>query len=533
VAFGNLEGKREFLWMVDGTNYGWGTRLIRIPNYSAAMQRWRGRLTQTRDTVTFADADQAIITALDASGKVLDYPFSLCGRLDAESYATLFTGVCKSYGWDAGITEMSIANRFEELRSGRFQSNYRHLDYYDMSPLRVEALNGTEVVLNGALKIDAGGAIVYDQSQDNVVFLATNSILAFDASDDPSSVSDPWEFAIAGFPNEVDAGTATSIAMRINVETAAGQNDYIYTPEDKLFVGIPQTLIREFLGGTCTDVGWTEGTDFAMGTTSVLDQVELRVPINYRANADISVLSVLDHICETTLISAWPDRDAVVHFVPHTQANLSLPSDGTMSRETGFRSLSYGYDSENIVTTVELYYGYNADADSELNEWGGHKTFTVPSHWPSQLAIERTRSIQARYLFHPDVARAMAVRILSRHFKGVPQLETDSLPTAATITIGDIETITYSLLDANNAYYEVTSIRDGWERDGITVTLQAATALYVQLGFGLWEDSSWGVDHAVSATSTFGFGDGSLGGAVGTCRGISESLYGSTWRWAG
>ena len=533
MAFGQLVGSREFMWYWDGVNHGWGTRLVNIPNYAAGMQRWRARLTQTRDTVTFADTDRVLIGALDTAGTAIDDTFALYGRLDAESYGTLFTGVCKGYSWNAGVLEMSIANRFEELRSSRFQSNYRHLDYYTVDELQVEALNGTEVVLNGSLVLDRGGAMAYDQATDESVFLATNSILVFDASDDPSSVSDPWEFTIAGFPHKGNESFATSIAMRLNIETAAAHDDYIYTLEDRMFVGIPQTLIRAFLTGTSTDVGWTEGVDFVMGTTSILDQVELTVPISYRANSDISVLSVLDHICETTLISAWPDREAVVHFVPHMQIDASGPSDGTLSRETGFRSLRYTYDSEEIVTTVELYYGYNQDSDSALNEWGGHKRFDVPAHWPDQIDVQRTRTMEARYLFDPDVARAMVLRILGRHYRGVPELELDCLPTAATIAIGDVETITYTLLDVNNAKYEVTSVRDGWEADGIRLILQAGTMIYESSGFGLWEDSAWGVDHAVTGTSKFGWCDGTLGAAAGTCNGIDLDIYGSTWRWGG
>ena len=534
MAFGMLTGNREFMWYWNDTNHGWGTRIIKVPNYAAGMQRWRGRLTQTRDNITFDDTDGALIAALDDSnGKALEHEFTLYGRLDTESWGTLFSGVCKTYAWNAGVLEMGIANRFEELRSGRFQSNYEYLNYYDMTPLRVQALNGTEVALKNPLVIDRGRAIAYGTETDIVRFLATNSILVFDASDDPSSVSDPWEFTVAGFPQKEGTITATSIAMRLNIETAVGQGDYIYAPEDKTFTDTPQTLIREFLSGTSTDIGWTEGEDFVMGTTSVLDQVELTVPVNYRANSDVSVLSVLDHICETTLISAWPDRLGTCHFVPHTQLDLSDPPDGSMNRETGFNSLRYNYDSEEVVTTIDLYYGYDSDADSALNEWGGHKTFAVPSHWPDQLAIQRTRTMQARYLFHPDVARAMSLRILGRHFKGVPQLELQCLPTAATVTIGDIETITYTLLDLDTAYYEVTAIRDNWESDTIAVTLQAGTTIYEALGFGLWEDGDWGVDHAVSGTSKFGWGDGVLGGAVGTCNGIDETMYGSTWRWGG
>lgn len=533
MAFGKLEGNREFVWTWEGDNDGWGTRIIRVPNYSAGMQRWRARLTQTRDTVSFADTDQAIITALHDAGTVIDDTFALCGRLDDESYATLFTGPCKDYWWENGITEMSIANRFEELRSGRFVSNYRHLDYYTIEPLMVDALDGTEVVLNGSLVVNRDGVIAYDQDTATTVFLATNSILVFDSSDDPSSVSDPWEFAVAGFPHEEDESFATSIAMRLNIETSASAGNYIYTPEDKLFVGDPLTLMREFLSGTSTDVGWTEGVDFEMGTTDLLDQAELRVPVSYRANSDDSVLSVMDHICETTLISAWPDRDAVVHFVPHTQVDLSEPSAGTLSRETGFKNLRYGYDSDEVVTTIELYFGYNSDSDSALDEWGGHKSFDIPGYWVGQTGVARTHSVHARYLFHPDAARAMALRILSRHFKGVPQLELDCLPTAATITIGDIETITFTLLSLNNAYYEVTSIRDDWENDSIRVVLQAGTTLYDALGFGLWEDSDWS-DHAVSGTSTCGWGDGTLGETdIGTCNGIDTDTYGTTFRWGG
>ena len=533
MAFGKLVGSREFMWYWEDTNHGWGTRMIRVPNYAAGMQRWRARLTQTRDTVTFDDTDRALIGALDTAGTAIDDTFTLYGRLDAESYGTLFTGVCKGYSWNAGVLEMSIANRFEELRSGRFQSNYRYLDYYTMEPLQVEGLNGTEVVLGGSLVLNRGGAMAYDHATDESVFLGTNSILVFDANDDPTTVSDPWEFTIAGFPHEPDETFATSIAMRLNIETSAARKHYIYTPEDKLFVGVPQTLIREFLGGTCTDVGWTEGSDFEIGTTSVLDQVNLTVPINHRANTDVSVLSVLDHICETTLISAWPDREAVVHFVPYIQIDTSLPTDGTLSRETGFKDLRYNYDSDEVVTTIELYYGYSSDADSALDEWGGHKTFTVPAYWPGQTGVERTRTIQARYLFHPDVARAMSLRILGRHFRGVPQLELGCLPTAATVTIGDIERITYTLLDVDGASYEVTSIRDGWEQDAIRVTLEAGTAIFETTGFGLWENSAWGADHAVTGTSKFGWCDGTLGGAAGTCNGIDQDVYGSTWRWGG
>lgn len=534
MAFGKLEGNREFLWFWEGSNDGWGTRVMRVPNYAAGMQRWRARLTQTRDTVSFSDADRVIITALDAAGTVIDDTFALCGRLDAESYATLFTGVCKDYSWENGVVQMSIANRFEELRSGRFKSNYQALNYYNGTALLVDALNGTEVVLNGSVVLNRGGAMAYETVEEPV-FLATNSILVFEASSDPSSVSDPWEFAIAGFPHMEDENFATSIAMRLKLDTAAGAGNYIYTPEDKRFVGGPQTLIREFLSGTSTDVGWTEGSDFEIGTTDVLDQVELEVPINYRANSDVSVLSVLDHICETTLISAWPDRDALVHFVPHTQVDLGLPSDGTLSRETGFKNLRYGFDSDEVVTTIEMSFGYGSDSDSALDEWGGRKSFDVPAHWPNQSGVSRTRNVQARYFFHPDVARAMALRILGRHFKGVPQLELDCLPTAATVTIGDIETITFTLLDVNNACYEVVSIRDNWGDDSIQVVLQAGTTLYDVLGFGKWEDSSWKTNsHAVSGTSTFGFGNGTLGAAdIGTCNGIDEDTYGSTFRWGG
>ena len=533
MAFAKLEGKREFLWLWEGADSGWGTRMRRVPNYAANMQRWGARLTETRDTVSFRDEDRAIVTALDAAGTVIDDMFALCGRLDSESFATLFTGVCKDYHWENGVAEMSIANRFEELRSGRFRSNYRTLEYYTGEQLQVAALNGTEVVLNGSLVLNRGGAMAYDTGPDDLVFLGTNSILVFDSSSDPSTVTDPWEFAIAGFPHEEDEPFATSIAMRLPIETAAGVGNNIYTPEDKMFVGDPLSLVREFLAGTSTDVGWTEGVDFVMGTTDVLDQVELQVPINYRANSDVSVLSVLDHICQTTLISAWPDREAVVHFVPHTQIDLELPSDGTLGPDTGFTNLRYGYSSDDVVTTIELYFGYDASANSALDEWGGHKSFEVPEYWPGQTGVERTRSLQARYFFHPDVARAMSLRILARHFRGVPQLELDCLPTAATVTIGDIETIYFTLLDVNGASYEVASIRYGWENDSIRAVLQAGTSLYNLLGFGEWEDSSWS-DHAVSGTSTFGFGDGTLGESdIGTCHGIDEDRYGSTFRWGG
>ncbi|MBU8871388.1 MAG: hypothetical protein KOO60_11040 [Gemmatimonadales bacterium] len=533
MAFGKLEGNREFLWFWEGANHGWGTRIMHVPNYAAGMQRWRARLTQTRDTVSFDDADKALITAIDAAGTVVDDTFALCGRLDSEAYATLFTGVCKDYSWENGVLEMSIANRFEELRSGRFQSNYRDLRYYTMDKLQVAALNGTEVLLNGSVVLNRGGAVVYDSGPSDDVFLATNSILVFSSVADPSTIDDPWEFAIAGFPHLEDENFATSIAMRLSIDTAAGIGNYVYAPEDKLFVGSPQSLIREFLGGTSTDVGWTEGDDFVLGTTDVLDQVELRVPVSYRANSDASVLSVLDHICETTLISAWPDREAVVHFVPHTQIDLALPSDGTLSRETGFKNLRYGYDSDDIVTTIELYFGYDSDANSALDEWGGHKTFEVPAHWPGQTGVERTSSMKAKYFFHPDTARAMSLRVLGRHFKGVPQLELDCLPTAATVTIGDIETIYFTLLDVNGAYYEVASIQDGWENDGIRVVLQAGTSLYDLLGFGEWEDSPWS-DHAVSGTSTLGWGEGTLGDdALGTCNGIDVGRYGTVFRWGG
>jgi len=533
VAFGALQGTRQFLWFWEGANTGWGTRIIKVPNYAAGMQRWRAQLTQTRDNITFSDTDKLLIGALHAAGTVIDDTFALCGRLVGESYATLFTGVCKDYWWENGELSMSIANRFEELRSGRFVSNYQSLHYYNWNRLQIGALNGTEVVLNGSLVLNRGGAMAYGTATDDVIFLGTNSILVFDASADPADIVDPWEFTIAGFPNIEGQSFATSIAMRLNIDTAAGVGNNIYTPEDKMFTDGPQELIREFLSGTSTDIGWTEGVDFVMGTTGVLDQIELSVPINYRANADVNVLSVLDHICETTLISAWPDREAVVHFVPHTQIDLALPSAGTLSRQTGFKNLRYGYDSEEVVTTIELYFGYDPESNSDLDEWGGHKTFPVPAHWQGQTGVERTRTLQAKYLFHPDVARAMSLRILGRHFKGVPQLELDCLPTAATITIGDIETITFTLLDVNNAYYEVTSIQDDWAGDSIRVVLQAGTTLYDVLGFGLWEDSSWS-DHAVSGTSKFGWGNGTLGNvAIGTCNGINESLYGSAWRWSG
>ena len=532
MAFGKLEGSVQFLWTWDGADQGWGTRIIRAPNYSAGMQRWRARLTQTRDTVTFDDADRALIAELDAAGTVIDDTFALCGRLAGESYATLFTGQCKDYGWENGVLSMSIANRFEELRSGRFVSNYRHLDYYNIEPLRVEGLVGTEVTLNGSLILNRGGAVAYDQASDNAVFLATNSILVFNSSADPSTVTNPWEFAIAGFPHEEDVGHATSISMRLKIDTAVESDNYIYTPEDKEFIASPLALVREFLSGTSTDVNWAEGVDYVMGTTTVLEQVELRVPINYRANSDVSVLSVLDHICETVLISAWPDREAVVHFEPQVQVDLTQASDGTLSRETGFENLRYNFNSDEVVTTIELFFGYNTAADSMLDEWGGHKTFGVPDHWPGQTGVSRTRNLKARYFFHPDVARAMSLRILARHFKGVPELELDCLPTAATVTIGDIETIYFTLLDVNEAYYEVSSIRDGWDTDRIRVTLQSGTALYDFLGQGYWEDSSWS-DHAVSGTSEFGWGDGTLGDTdIGTCNGIDVSKYGTTYRWA-
>ena len=533
MAFSALEGQRQFLWFWDGVSTGWGTRIVKVPNYAAGMQRWRAQLTQTRDNITFNDVDQLLIGSLHAAGTVIDDTFSLCGRLVGESYATLFTGVCKDYWWENGELSISIANRFEELRSGRFISNYQSLHYYDWERVQIAALNGTEVILNGSLVLNRGGAVAYGEATDDVIFLATNSILVFNATADPAGVVDPWEFTIAGFPNVETENFATSIAMRLNIDTAAGVGNNIYTPEDKMFIGGPQALIREFLGGTSTDIGWTEGVDFVMGTTDVLDQVELGVPINYRANADVSVLSVLDHICETTLISAWPDREAVVHFVPHTQIDLALPPDGALSRETGFTNLRYGYDSEEVVTTIELFFGYDSEGNSELDEWGGHKTFTVPAHWPGQTGVERTRTLQAKYFFHPDIARAMALRILGRHFKGVPQLELDCLPTAATITIGNIETITFSLIDLYNAYYEVASIQDDWAGDAIRVVLQAGTSLYDALGFGFWEDSSWS-DHAVSGTSTLGWGDGTLGAAdIGTCHGINVGKYGTTWRWGG
>lgn len=533
MAFGNVEGVREFRFYWNDTDHGWGTRVNRVPNYAAAMQRWRGRLTQTRDTVTFDDSDQLLIDALDSAGTAIDDTFALVGRLDAESFATVFTGVCKEYHWENGVLSMAIANRFEELRSGRFQSNYVALNYYNAGQVTVESLVGTEVRLTDTLTLNAGGAVAYGATPEDAIQLGTNSVITFGTQTDADEISDPWEFAIAGFPHKEGEPVATSIAFRINIETAVMAGDYVFGVEDKQFVGDPLTLIREFLGGTCTDVGWTEGVDFEMGTTDVLNQVELTVPVNYRANSDVNVLSVLDHICETTQISAWPDREAVAHFDPYTSVDLTATPDGSLNRDTGYKNIRYSYNTDEVITTIELYFGYASDSDSALDEWSGHKRFTVPDYWPGKLPVDRTQSVEAKYFFRADVARAMAFRILGRHFRGVPELSADCLPTAATIRIGDIETVTLDLLDVDGAYYQVASIRDDWERDSIRVVLYSGTALY-DIAAPAWEDSDWDTSpsHVVTGTSTFGWCDGTLGGAVGTCMYIDQAVYGSVFRWA-
>jgi hypothetical protein len=526
----------SFLLSWEGENSGWGSRVTKVPNYSANMQRWRGRITQTRDRVILDDSDQALLTELDNSGTTKDSVFSLAGCLDGETYATLFTGVCKEWRWINGKLHLDLANRFEDLRSGRFVSNYIPLKHFDMSSVQVDSLSGTDVVLNQDGIIAQNQMVFWNDGLSDPVFLATNSILMFNSAADPSSLEDQWEFSIAGFPRQNESDLyGSAIAMRLEIETEVEAGWNIHTVEDQVFVADPLTLIREFLSGTCTDIGWTEGVEYEIGTTSILEQVELTIPITKRVNTDASVLSVLDHICEQTLISVYPDREGVVHFKPQVQVDLTAPSDGDMGT-AWWKAGEYLESTDEVVTTIELFFGYNAGSGDVYETWGGQKTFKPPDFWPAYTDLDRTRTFEAKYIFHPDIAKAMSLRILARHFRGVPQLEIKALPTSATVQIGDVETIYWSLLDVDEDRYEVTSIRDDWDGGEITVTLQQGTTLYDQLGFGKWEDSDWEVtpDHAVTGTSTLGWGDGTLGETnIGTCNGINVDMYGTTWRWAG
>lgn len=539
--FRSLVGKVVYQFMWEDVDTGWGTNIIKPPNYMGGMQRWRGQLTETRDTVTFADEDKSIIGSLNAVGSVVDSKFWLYGQLDGEGgYGSLFAGLAKNFSWRDGITTLELGNPFEKIRSGRFISNYLTAMNFEGDAYRIAAIAGTDVILNNPLTLDRGNAVVYlyeDGAGLYPFWLGTNAIVAFDQTASGPSVEDGWEFAIAGFGPETDDGVTDRFQLSIELNRGvAAEGNYLFAVKPKTFVGSPMTLIREFLSGTSTDIGWEEDADFVVNDSDIFNQAEYSLTINYRANQEVSVLSYIDDICENALISMWVDRAGIAHVYAFRNIDLGSPPTGTISKDRDFTAgFQWSYNSDDIVTVIDMWYGNNPEAGSPLGEWTAHKKFTVPDFWPGILPdVVRTRTLQTKLIEDPDIARNTALRILGRHFKGVPEIEVNGLLTLATVNIADIELMDFPLLDVAGAYYEVADIRDDLEGCRINVRLQSGTALYQWLGLGAWEDSPWSStsDHAVSGTSTFGWCDGTHGVSVGTCEGIDAMKYGSTYRWA-
>jgi len=529
-------GTVEFLFRWGGRDTGWGTNIVTPPSYNAKMQHWSGRLSQMRTSVVLSDPDGAIRGTLSASGTTIDGAVGIFGRLVGESWGTLWRGQGKGFTWEDGLLTWQLGDGMDALRGGRFVSNYYACRDEDHAALSVESVAGSSVYLSSSIYTEDDTAVVYSLSsgEGRPVRLSKDDSLVFDPKVVPGYITNAWEHKIKGFgisggsnyTNRIDFSTDMSLA-------AIAVGDNIFGIEPQRFVGDPMTLLRAFMSGSCSDVGWVENTHYEVEDTDIFNQTELEIEVNSSGERDVSVLSYIDEVCKAGLISVYPARSRAMQIKAYRPRSLTEASDGTLVGTTDLvPSLSWGLSDDDLVTHAMVYYGYSPNSNSPYGRWKGRIDLQPLSHWPhAPIEATRTREIRMKAVSSPDVARIMGQRILARHYRNMPTLKCNAILTAATVSIADQETIVFPLDGVDGERFEVVSIRDALSDGRISLDLLSATTLYQGQGAGAWEDSVW-CEHDVSGTSTFGWADGTLGVSAGTCQKIDADEYGTVFRWS-
>jgi hypothetical protein len=561
---GTGEALPTFGSIVQDIGFGWAIRpnIEEYTELNDRMMNWgqvRRKISNSQtgfsggaDSVLIADTDQAVWGSFyGAAGsnplwkKVSIKPYAISSLYGTVSgNYPVFTGRIIEVHSKNNTVKLGLFDEIDRISKGKF--------IWDYTPLKTTedgTLYGTVVSVNGS-------AVIIEETPNDTL---RKTILNTDLNKAPTSFNagEKWRrlgnLGLTGtdyiYPGDLlkfsgtdlaaaDAGSVllnarsyrvgegsffvdrnrtgtfgTLILNAVGLDVKPG--DFVYKEKPLWFRGHPAEVIRQFLVGSNTTLGF--GTNIIneshySAATSWCPQFYVESLIEDKSEG--AIVNAIKHLSKITQAVYFFDINGSFVWMPNrprTRDSLDVVAGdywgtvygGTEGTGNMFNA-EWGHSADGVLTDVEVRYSYNHLEDERFGQWKAQVTRQNLGAATGNNGLRIHGTIETPWVVDADTAVYVAENYLREHATARPTYTFDTSLYGIEQDLYDLLTLTHRTGSMSKAAWSVGDVRYAIDEDQISFTLYDVSHLYFGAGYGYFMAGS-GTD-SVSGTSKSGWG---------------------------
>lgn len=550
--------------IVQDIGFGWAIRpnIEEYPELNDRIIQWgqvRRKISNAdtgfaggADSVLIADTDQAVWGSFYGAGvvsplwrKVSLKPYAVSGLHGTVSGNNpIFTGRIIEVSAKNSAIKLGLFDEIDRVSKGKF--------IWDYTPLKTTE-NGT---LYGTVVEIKGSAVIIEETPNDTL---RKTILSTDLNVVPTSFSagETWRrlgnLGLTGtdyiYPGDLvkfsgtdlaatDAGsvllnarsyrvgegsffvdrnrTGTFGTLFLNaVGIDVNPGDFVYKQKPLWFRGHPAEVIRQFLVGSNTTLGFS---------TDIISETHYSAATSWCPQ--FYVESLIEDVSEGAIVNEIKNLSKIAQAVfffdingsfvwmpnrPRTRDGVDIVAGdywgtvygGTEGTGNMFNA-EWSHSADNLLTDVEVRYSYNHLEDERFGQWRAQVTRQNLGVATGNNGLRIHGTVETPWVVDANTAVIVAENYLREHATARPTYTFDTSLYGIEQDLYDLLTLTHRTGSLSKAAWTVGDVRYAVDEDQISFTLYDVSHLYFGAGYGYFMAGS-GTD-SVSGTSKSGWG---------------------------
>ena len=454
---------------------GWADRLSNIGPVTRSLgEDWSGNFEVGEWNCDLADTDYEIWGSLSS---LINQKMRFAVRIDGSAWQNQFTGRVLQESVKNSVVSLSLMDFFQDIKGAHFEWDYASLN------TQVHWVTGTEVHYN------ADAETVFRGSFCNGGTIGTGGeIVKFSLGDFSYPIQDELANETALLVKSATWTNQDLGIIRFSVKPdTVGSGWYSYIRTDLIFSGNPGQVIYDILTGTNTNLEWPDSdfdkTLWGAGTDSTILFDFAGTIEGDETPEPGQVLQEIKEICKSSLSDIWFNADGEFSWSawrPRFEESLYHFREGSQINDVKWTS-----DINDIYTRVVVRYAFQSSGDAQ---YGAIVSRTFEETATNFNFLDRTGTIETKWIDNIDEAAVVRDRIGIRRKKGIPRVDFQSSLFAMVGTLDSLIDVTARSGSLGTAPFQIRKLTKNFQTSQIGIVADDFKKLYENKGFARWED---------------------------------------------